>query len=116
MTETTPIVLVPGLLCSPLLYADQIPALWQFGPVMVADHRRDDSMDAIACRILAAAPPRFALVGLSVGGYISYAIMRAAAERVTRLALLSVALSLGALLASEWLVRRSHVGRRAHDD
>lgn len=35
---------------------------------------------------------------------------------VTRLALLSVVLSLGALLASEWLVRRSHVGRRAHDD
>lgn len=88
MTEPTPIVLVPGLLCSPLLYASQIPALWQFGPVMVADHRRDESMDAIAGRILAAAPPRFALAGLSMGGYISYAIMRAAPERVTRLALL----------------------------
>jgi pimeloyl-ACP methyl ester carboxylesterase len=83
-----PIVLVPGLLCSPLLYANQIPALWQFGPVMVADHRRDDTMDAIAKRILASAPPRFALAGLSMGGYISYAILRAAPERVTRLALL----------------------------
>jgi pimeloyl-ACP methyl ester carboxylesterase len=65
-----------------------MPALWQFGPVTVADHRRDDSMDAIAKRILAAAPPRFALAGLSMGGYISYAILRAAPERVTRLALL----------------------------
>ena len=83
-----PIVLVPGLLCSPLLYANQIPALWHFGPVTVADHRRDDTMDAIARRILAAAPPRFALAGLSMGGYISYAILRAAPERVTRLALL----------------------------
>jgi pimeloyl-ACP methyl ester carboxylesterase len=88
MTEPTPIVIVPGLLCSPLLYVNQIPALWHFGPVMVADHRRDESMDAIAGRILAAAPPRFALAGLSMGGYISYAIMRAAPERVTRLALL----------------------------
>ncbi len=88
MTESMPVVLVPGLLCSPLLYANQIPALWPFGPVMVADHRRDDSMDGIARRILAAAPPRFALAGLSMGGYISYAILRAAPERVTRLALL----------------------------
>ncbi len=88
MTEPIPIVLVPGLLCSPLLYANQIPALWQFGPVMVADHRRDETMDAIAKRILAAAPPRFALAGLSMGGYISYAILRAAPERVARLALL----------------------------
>lgn len=88
MTEPMPIVLVPGLLCSPLLYANQMPALWHFGPVTVADHRRDDSMDGIAKRILASAPPRFALAGLSMGGYIAYAILRAAPERVTRLALL----------------------------
>jgi pimeloyl-ACP methyl ester carboxylesterase len=88
MTEPMPIVLVPGLLCSPLLYASQIPALWQFGPVTVADHRRDDTLDAIAKRILASAPQRFALAGLSMGGYIAYAILRAAPERVTRLALL----------------------------
>jgi len=45
-------------------------------------------MDVIAKRILAVAPPRFALAGLSMGGYIAYAILRAAPERVTRLALL----------------------------
>ena len=84
-----PIVLVPGLLCSPLLYANQIPALWQFGPVTVADHRRDDTHGrASPSAFLASAPPRFALAGLSMGGYISHAIMRAAPERVTRLALL----------------------------
>lgn len=88
MTEPMPIVLVPGLLCSPRLYANQIPALWQFGPVMIADHRRDHTMDAIAKRILATAPQRFALAGLSMGGYIAHAILRAAPERVTRLALL----------------------------
>ena len=86
--ETLPIVLVAGLNCSPRLYAEQIPALWQFGPVTVADHRRDDTMAAIARRILAAAPPRFALAGLSMGGYIALEIMRQAPARVAKLALL----------------------------
>lgn len=91
MKDGVPIMLVPGLNCSALLYAEQIPHLWQFGPVMVADHRHDDTLDAIAGRILANAPPRFALVGLSMGGYIAYAILRAAPERVVKLALLDTA-------------------------
>jgi pimeloyl-ACP methyl ester carboxylesterase len=86
--ENLPIILIPGLTCTPQLYAAQIPALWLFGSVTVADHRRDDSMAAIARRILAAAPPRFALAGLSMGGYISFEIMRQAPERVVKLALL----------------------------
>ena len=86
--EPSPIVLVPGLTCSARLYAGQIPALWRFGPVTVADHTRDDSMAALARQILATAPPRFALAGLSMGGYICFEIMRQAAGRVTRLALL----------------------------
>ena len=88
MPDALPIVLVPGLTCSARLYAEQIPALWRFGPVTVADHTRDDSMPAIARRILDAAPPRFALAGLSMGGYISFEIMRQAPRRVAKLALL----------------------------
>jgi pimeloyl-ACP methyl ester carboxylesterase len=88
MNEPVPIVLLPGLACSARLYAEQVPALWRFGPVLVADHRHDDSMAGIARRILAAAPPLFALVGLSMGGYIAFAIVRQAPERVVRLALL----------------------------
>lgn len=84
-----PTVLVPGLLCSPRLYAEQLPALWRSGPVTVASHRHDDSMAAIAGRILAAAPPRFALAGLSMGGYLAFEIMRQAPHRVERLALLN---------------------------
>jgi pimeloyl-ACP methyl ester carboxylesterase len=88
MSGPLPIVLVPGLNCSARLYAEQIPALWGFGPVTIADHRRDDSVAAIAAHILATAPPRFALVGLSMGGYVAFAIAREAPERVARLALL----------------------------
>jgi pimeloyl-ACP methyl ester carboxylesterase len=57
MPEPLPTVLVPGLLCSARLYADQIPVLWQFGPVTVADHTRDDNMSDIAKRIVATATP-----------------------------------------------------------
>ncbi len=88
MPEPLPVVLLPGLLCTPRLYLEQIPALWQFGPVTVADHTRDDSMSAIARRVLSQAPPRFALVGLSMGGYVAFEIMRQAPERVAKLALL----------------------------
>jgi pimeloyl-ACP methyl ester carboxylesterase len=45
-------------------------------------------MAGIARSILAAAPERFALAGLSMGGYIAYEMVRQAPERVERLALL----------------------------
>jgi pimeloyl-ACP methyl ester carboxylesterase len=88
LNEPLPLVLIPGLLCSARLYAAQIPALWPCGPVTIADHTRDESMTAIARRILAAAPPRFALAALSMGGYISFEILRQAPARVAKLALL----------------------------
>jgi pimeloyl-ACP methyl ester carboxylesterase len=88
MTSALPLVLVPGLLCSARLYAAQVTALWPHGQVTIADHSRDDDMAAIAARILADAPPRFALAGLSMGGYIAFAMMRRAPERIARLALL----------------------------
>ena len=42
MTDPLPIVLIPGLLCSPRLYGEQLPELWRFGPIVIADHTRDD--------------------------------------------------------------------------
>jgi pimeloyl-ACP methyl ester carboxylesterase len=88
MEEALPIVMVPGLLCTPRLYFEQLPALWRFGAVLVADHTRDDSMSGIARRILAQAPPRFGLIGLSMGGYIAFELLRRAPSRIARLALL----------------------------
>jgi len=81
-------VLIPGLLASARLYAEQIPQLWRLGAVTIADHTRDDSMPGIAQRILGAAPGRFALIGLSMGGYIAFEMMRQAPQRIARLALL----------------------------
>jgi pimeloyl-ACP methyl ester carboxylesterase len=88
MAPALPLVLVPGLTCSARLFAPQIAALWPLGPVMVADHRRDSDIADTAARILRDAPPRFALAGLSFGGYIGFAMLRQAADRIARLALL----------------------------
>lgn len=83
-----PLVLIPGLSCDAALYAPQWPALASGRQILVAEHDRDKSLAAIAHRLLAAAPERFALCGLSMGGYIAFEVMRQAPERVTRLALL----------------------------
>jgi pimeloyl-ACP methyl ester carboxylesterase len=89
MTTSKPaLVLIPGLLCTRALFEAQIEALAPLADVTVADHTGHDSMAAIAGAILAAAPPRFALCGLSMGGYITFEILRQARERVERLALL----------------------------
>ena len=89
MDNSMPILLVPGLGGSPRIYAPVVPAMWRSGPVTVANHVRDNNMGAIARRILAEAPPRFALAGHSMGGYIAFEIMRQAPERVAKLALIN---------------------------
>jgi pimeloyl-ACP methyl ester carboxylesterase len=83
-----PVVFVPGLLCSAEVFAPQVAALWPCGPVTVASTLAGDTIPEIAAAILAAAPPRFALAGISMGGYICLEIMRQAPERVVKLALL----------------------------
>ena len=88
MTDPLPIVLIPGLRCSGRLYTPQLPQLWRFGPVTVGNHTFADTLPAIADDILTTAPPRFALIGLSMGGYIAFEILRRAPKRVLKLGLL----------------------------
>jgi pimeloyl-ACP methyl ester carboxylesterase len=108
-----PIVLVPGLLASPRLYAEQIPELWRLGPVTVATHTRDDSMDAMARRILSSAPARFALAGLSMGGYICFEVLRQAPQRIDRLILLDTSARPDTPEQSEQRRSQIEIARRA---
>ena len=82
-----PLLLLPGLLNDARLWHHQVAALAGIAEGRVPDLSLDDSMAAIAARVLAAAPERFALAGLSMGGYVCFEIMRQAPERVLRLAL-----------------------------
>jgi pimeloyl-ACP methyl ester carboxylesterase len=91
MTEKTPLVLVPGLLCDAALWDHQARHLRDIADISVGETTRDETMPAMARRVLAAAPRSFALAGLSMGGYVCLEIMRQAPERVRRLALLDTA-------------------------
>ncbi|MFC4173322.1 alpha/beta fold hydrolase [Microvirga sp. GCM10011540] len=86
MVET--LVMIPGLATTARLYEPQISAIGPDREIIVADHNQDDSIPAIAARLLRNAPERFALAGLSMGGYVALEILRQAPGRVERLALL----------------------------
>jgi pimeloyl-ACP methyl ester carboxylesterase len=79
---------VPGLNCTADLFGPQIAAFGDRFDITVVDHASDAAIADIARRLLAAAPPRFALAGLSMGGYVALEVMRQAPQRVERLALL----------------------------
>src|ERR1700722_12548624 len=83
------LVLIPGLLCDAALWRGQVEDLADMAESWIADVTRDDSVTAMAQRVLAAAPPGpLAVAGLSMGGYVAQAIARLAPQRVQRLALL----------------------------
>jgi pimeloyl-ACP methyl ester carboxylesterase len=83
-----PVVLLPGALCDAALWRHQISSLSDIADTRIGDLTRDNSVGAMAERVLAGLPPRFALAGLSLGGYVALEIMRRVPDRVTRLALL----------------------------
>jgi pimeloyl-ACP methyl ester carboxylesterase len=88
MSNRPTLVLLPGLLCDAALWRHQVENLADVADPVVADMTRDDSLAGMARRALEAAPARFALAGLSMGGYVAQEIMRVASARVERLALL----------------------------
>jgi pimeloyl-ACP methyl ester carboxylesterase len=86
-------VLLPGLLCDAALWRAQVEGLADIAAVFVPDVTVDNNVAAMAARVLAVAPERFALGALSMGGYVAFEIMRQAPARVTRLALFSASAS-----------------------
>ncbi len=88
MTEKISLVLLPGLLLDAGLWAQQTAHLGDVAEVAVGDLGRGETIAEIAQAVLAAAPPRFALAGLSLGGYVALEIVGAAPGRVSRLALI----------------------------
>jgi pimeloyl-ACP methyl ester carboxylesterase len=83
-----PLVLIPGLGCTAALFEPQIARLSPERSILMADHTKDESVAAIAERLLGTAPERFALAGLSMGGYVALEVLRQAPARIARLALL----------------------------
>lgn len=83
-----PLVLLPGMMCDARLFGPQISAFSHERAVMVAPISDHDTVSALAADILATAPPKFALAGLSMGGIVAMEVYAMAPERITRLALM----------------------------
>lgn len=85
-----PLLLLPGLLCDARLWRDALPPVADMVEPRVADLTRSDNLAGMARDALALVndAPRFAVAGLSMGGYVALEIMRQAPARVTHLALL----------------------------
>ena len=84
-----PVLFIPGMACSAEIFQAQALALWPHASVMIAAIPPGETVAAMAAAILAEAPPRFAAVGVSLGGFIALEMMRQAPDRVERLALLA---------------------------
>lgn len=87
MTAPLPLLLLPGLLNDAALWAHQTTHLGAVCRPQVADLTGSPILADLAATVLAAAPARFALAGLSMGGYVAFEILRQAPERVAKLAL-----------------------------
>lgn len=85
-----PLLLLPGLLCDGRLWRDCLPSLKGIADPRIADLTRDDSVAGMAARALdlVEGEERFAVAGLSMGGYVAMEVWRQARGRVTHLALL----------------------------
>src|SRR5258706_15508457 len=70
------------------LFADQVDALRATHDCHVFAFRDHPTLGGMAVELLAHVPARFTLIGLSLGGYLAFEIIRRQRERIERLVLL----------------------------
>jgi len=80
--EKKPILLLPGFMLDARLWDDVRIGLESLGNLSFGDLTQDDSLEAMARRVLLNAPPRFVLIGFSMGGYVAQWVYKFAPERV----------------------------------
>jgi pimeloyl-ACP methyl ester carboxylesterase len=83
------LILIPGLLCDQAVWTHQAQTLQ--ANIIIPDHGSLDSIPAMADAILEKAPPRFVLIGHSMGGRIAFQLFRKARERVIGIGLFDTA-------------------------
>jgi pimeloyl-ACP methyl ester carboxylesterase len=87
--EKSTLILIPGLLCDEALWRYQAERLSDVSDCIITkEHMRHGSIEAIAAAVVKRAPERFAVAGLSMGGYVALEICLMAGERVEKAAFL----------------------------
>jgi len=108
------LVLLPGLLNTRRVFEHQIEALSDIADCIVPELWHHDTVGKMAEATLAGAPARFALVGFSMGGYVSFEIMRRVPQCVERLALIDTQAAPDSPNASkrrQGLIEQTRIGR-----
>lgn len=86
--RSTNLLLLPGMMCDAGLWQAQVQEFGGDYRLHHGDITLDRDIAGIAARVLDAAPARFALAGLSMGGIVAMELWRQAPDRIERLALL----------------------------
>lgn len=90
MPDRIPLILIPGFLSTPALWANQTAALSPLADIRITEQSRcHDSVEKMVPAILEEAPARFALCGHSFGGFVALAVALQAPERVCGLAIIN---------------------------
>lgn len=83
----TPLVLIPGMMCDARMWG-RVPDALAPRPIHHALPLGSETVADMAADILAQAPERFALAGLSMGGIVAMEMLYQAPGRIARLALM----------------------------
>jgi len=84
----TPLVMIPGMMCDERIFAPQIEELVSKRSVHIADISKHDNISDLAADVLSNAPPKFCLVGHSMGGIVAMEICAQDPKRVEKLVLI----------------------------
>ena len=84
----TPLVMIPGMMCDERIFAPQIEELVPKRSVHVADISKHDNISDLAADVLSHAPPKFCLVGHSMGGIVAMEICAQDPKRIEKLVLI----------------------------
>ncbi len=86
---TDPVIMIPGLMCDARAFLPQVLHLGRDRLVTIALPILGSTVEAMAQAILGAAPAKFALVGMGLGGEVALEMLRRGGDRISRVALIS---------------------------
>ena len=83
-----PLVFIPGMMCDSRLFQLQINEFSKQYMVCVTPASSSDTIENISFEILRYLPPKFTLIGLSMGGILAMEIIKKVPERVMKIVLM----------------------------
>jgi len=84
----TPVVMIPGMMCDERIFAHQIEELSTDTDIYIADISKYSSIQELASDVLENSPPKFFLVGHSMGGIVAMEMCSQEPDRIEKLVIM----------------------------